>query len=159
MSQTYKHALSGDGWWQSGDAAREPLTEIQLFFYETDFSGSGIDSRGVFQLSGTWLQAGRVAIRKLNFGPFPEDNLIGEYDGEGTMWGTWTSAEGSGSWLIRISGDLKPPDNEALQRAIARTDQAWNLHRKVQEIAVTILSSENEAEKTDGSTGENDFAG
>jgi hypothetical protein len=156
MSETYKHSASADGWWQCGDGPREPLTEIQLFFYETDFSGSGIDLRQVFILYGTWLEAGRVAIRKENHGPFPDDNLIGDYDGEGTMWGTWTSAEGSGNWLMRLRGECKSKDAEAVRQAWARSDQAWALHRKAQQIAATILPSEDDVEKTDDKAREND---
>jgi hypothetical protein len=148
MSETYKYASSGDGWWQRGDGEREPLTEIQLFFYgDRSTSGSGIDSRGFFDFLGTWLEDGRVTIRKNNFGPFPADKLIGEYDGEGTLWGTWTSDEGSGSWLIRLS-ELKPSDNEATMRALDRTERAWDLHCKLKGIAVTILSKDDEGEKT-----------
>ena len=54
----------------------------------------------------------------------PLENLVGEYDGEGTMWGTWTSDEGAGAWLIRVFGEVRPPDHEATGAALARMDRA-----------------------------------
>jgi hypothetical protein len=161
MQESYKHATSGDGWWQCGDAPRIELTEIQLFFYEAGiFSGSGIDSRasrGFFFLHGTWLGGGRVAIRKEPLVPAPVENLIGEYDGEGTMGGTWTSDEGSGSWLIRIFGEMRPVDQDATGAALARMDRAWGLHQKVQGIAATIPSKEGEeGNAMGGKTGRDD---
>ena len=152
MSESYKHASAGDGWWQCGDGDRIPLTEIELYFCDGDFSGSGIDSRdsrGFFFLHGTWLEGGRVAIRKEPLVPAPLENLVGEYDGEGTMWGTWTSDEGAGAWLIRVFGEVRPPDHEATGAALARMDRAWDLHQKASEMAVSILSKEDQDEKTD----------
>ncbi len=148
MSETYKFASSGDGWWQCGDGDRIPLTEIQLFYYgDRTISGSGIDPRdlrGFFFLHGAWLEDGRVTFRKEPLAAAPVENLIGEYDGEGTMWGTWTSDEDAGSWLIRIFGEMRPVNHEATWAALARMDRALDLHQKASEIAVTILSKEDE---------------
>ena len=103
----YKDSASGEGWWQVGQSAREPLSEIQLFFYDGEFGGSGLDSRGDFMLDGKWLESGRLQIRKHYPPGIPGADMEGEYDGEATMFGTWTSEGERGTWSIRITGPLE----------------------------------------------------
>lgn len=55
MSESYKRAASAEGWWRIGEGAPHKLVEIQLFFYEGRFSGSGVDTYGAFVLKGKWL--------------------------------------------------------------------------------------------------------
>src|SRR5262249_34673343 len=119
MAERYHHSSAGNGWWQIGDGERRPITHVQLFFYEGRFSGSGIDDRGPFALHGKWLDGPNLAIRK-HYGPIPDADLIGEYDGEGTMFGTWTSDGKSGAWAITMTGDIQPTSDAVVRDAIRR---------------------------------------
>jgi hypothetical protein len=120
MAEQYHHSSAANGWWQIGNGDRAPITDVQLFFYEGRFSGSGIDQTGCFALHGKWLDGVNLSIRK-HYGAIPGANLIGEYDGEGTMFGTWTSDDGqTGSWSIRMTGEIQPPNEAVLEDALRR---------------------------------------
>jgi hypothetical protein len=121
MTKEYHHSSAGKGWWQSGDGDRMPITDVQLFFYDGRISGSGIDADGVFALKGTWLEGGHLNIRK-HYGILPGADMVGEYDGEGTMFGTWQSDDDkSGSWAIVMTGKIMPTDDSVIGDAIRRT--------------------------------------
>lgn len=102
----YRYAVHATGWWQQDGCLREPIEDIQIFFYEDRFSGSGRWPGGYSVLKGTPLENGRLTIRKVDGSP-PNATLTGRHDGEGLMWGRWESAEATGSWEIRVERHLK----------------------------------------------------
>ncbi|MDB4766162.1 hypothetical protein OAG71_00595 [bacterium] len=121
MTEEYHHTSGGKGWWQCAIGDRKTITNIQLFFYNGRFSGSGVDADGIFALKGTWLEGGQLNIRK-HYGILPGADMVGEYDGEGTMFGTWISDDGgSGSWAIAMTGEITQTDDAVIGDAIRRT--------------------------------------
>jgi len=77
------------------------MTNLQITFEQGRFQGSGTDIVGPFTLSGIISDGGVVTIDKQYVGRHCVQ-YSGNYDGEGTMAGTWTVEGFHGPWLIRI---------------------------------------------------------
>ena len=113
------HSLSGNGYRDRRSGDREQIEEAQMFFYANGrISGSFVcrtpESKGIL-----WLfQNGNMLDGKIRFDMvhielrYPRDpvaTFVGDYDGEGTYSGTWTSAEGEiGKWALSLRGTIKP---------------------------------------------------
>ena len=92
--------LQCDGWWEQNYLGRQEMQPLELSFRDGEISGSGEDVVGPFTLQGT-LQNGNVSINKQYHGQHAA-LYVGQFDGEGTMQGTWYIGEMTGPWLIRI---------------------------------------------------------
>jgi len=89
------------GWWEQKDFGRQPMHDLFLEFESGQISGSGHDIIGPFTLCGTVNEQGRVAMLKYYIGQHTVD-YVGEYDGEGMMWGEWHIGSWKDKWMIRI---------------------------------------------------------
>ena len=98
-----------DGWWQQLGFGKQIMTELRLRFDEGGISGVGTDVIGPFTFSGC-TDAGAVTLRKLYTGRH-EVYYEGEFDGEGTLFGTWHIGGDRGPWMIRL---LMPRAGHAL---------------------------------------------
>jgi hypothetical protein len=93
--------LRCEGWWEQDMYGRQPMQELRLEFQDGAVSGSGTDIVGPFTLEGV-LANGKVDITKQYIGRH-RLKYIGDFDGEGTMQGTWMIGGVSGGrWAIRI---------------------------------------------------------
>ncbi len=66
---------------------------------------------GSFTLSGFMEQNGRVRIKKQYTGQH-HVMYIGDYDGEGTLFGTWLIDSLAGKWSIKLLHDVERRENE-----------------------------------------------
>jgi hypothetical protein len=77
------------------------MEDLVIEFSSGLIRGSGRDIVGAFQMNGTMEKNGRVRIVKQYIGRH-QVVYIGEYDGEGTLFGTWLIEILSGSWSIKL---------------------------------------------------------
>lgn len=98
-----------DGWWEEQGYGRQPMLELQLRVVEGQIIGSGWDIVGPFTFRGTISEGGAVAMIKQYLGQHQVEYL-GNYDGEGTMFGDWRIGPFSDRWAItfkRLKGSRK----------------------------------------------------
>jgi hypothetical protein len=93
--------LPCDGWWEEVGWGRQPMLALRLQFDARSISGSGHDIVGLFTFAGMIDEQGRVAMVKHYLGQHTVEYL-GNYDGEGLMWGHWRIGPLRDKWLIRI---------------------------------------------------------
>jgi hypothetical protein len=112
------YALDGDGFRQRQNGTVEAIEEVQICFYpDGHISGSFVcrtaESSGILWLfqngsiSGGTLRFDMVHIQ-LRYPRDPVASFIGDYDGEGTYAGTWSSPIENGQWKITLRGPVKP---------------------------------------------------
>ena len=77
------------------------MEDLVIEFSAGLIRGSGRDVVGDFQMYGTMEPNGRVKIVKQYTGRH-QVVYIGNYDGEGTMFGTWLIEMLQGSWSIKL---------------------------------------------------------
>lgn len=112
------HGLTGRGFRERADGTVEPIDDVQMFFYaDGHVSGSFVcrtaESDGIL-----WLfENGMIRNGKLQFDMvhiqlrYPRDPVAafsGDYDGEGTYAGTWSSPSEQGTWQIFLRDTVKP---------------------------------------------------
>ena len=91
-----------EGWWEQIGYGRQPMEQLQLSFEDGQVTGAGIDIVGPFQFHGRLeAEGGNVALIKQYLGQHRVD-YVGEFDGEGTLHGTWHLGPWDGNWLIKI---------------------------------------------------------
>jgi hypothetical protein len=91
-----------EGWWQQTDFGRQPMRDLRLQFGDGKISGSGYDIVGLFTFAGTLSDQGRVVMIKRYLGQHKVD-YVGQYDGEGVLWGDWHIGPWKDRWMIKIS--------------------------------------------------------
>ena len=89
------------GWWEQNGLGRQPMEDLVIEFSSGLIRGSGRDLVGDFQMYGTMEANGRVKIVKQYTGRH-QVVYLGNYDGEGTMFGTWLIEMLNGSWSIKL---------------------------------------------------------
>lgn len=89
-----------EGWWEQDYMGRQEMTPLTLSFRDGKISGRGHDVVGPFTLQGV-LHDGNVSIHKQYVGQHSA-HYAGQFDGEGTMHGTWQINGMKGPWMIRI---------------------------------------------------------
>lgn len=89
------------GWWQQKAFGRQPMHQLVIYFQQSQIQGSGIDLIAPFTLSGAVRPDGAVEIVKL-YAARHSVLYVGQYDGEGTFYGTWDIDGHQGQWSIKI---------------------------------------------------------
>ncbi len=86
------------------------MEDLTIEFFNGAIRGGGVDVVGQFTISGSMEFGGGVRIVKQYTGRH-HVVYIGNYDGEGTLSGTWLIDRLAGSWSIKllhaISGDVE----------------------------------------------------
>src|SRR4051812_43888413 len=73
------------GFWDQALYGRQPMRELVLHFSSGAVEGSGVDVVGPFTLQGTYESNGRISLIKRY--RYHTVNYVGQYDGEGTIYG------------------------------------------------------------------------
>lgn len=89
------------GWWQQKEFGRQPMHQLVIYFQHSQIEGSGIDLIAPFTLRGTVRPDGAVEILK-QYAAHHTVLYVGQYDGEGTFYGTWDIDGHQGQWSIKI---------------------------------------------------------
>ncbi len=92
------------GWWEQNGMGRQAMAGLTVEFCEGVIRGSGLDVVGQFTMSGAMELGGSVRIIKQYIGRH-HVVYIGNYDGEGTLSGTWLIDRLAGSWSIKLLYD------------------------------------------------------
>jgi hypothetical protein len=108
--------LDCDGWWEQPILGRQAMRELRMAFAEGRVRGAGKDIVGEFLFNGTISPDGQVVMVKQYIGRHSV-NYVGNYDGEGLMWGRWSLGLFRGPWMIRIGrlGESASAEIEELQ--------------------------------------------
>lgn len=77
------------------------MRDLRLQFDGGSISGAGYDIVGIFTFAGTLGEQGRVVMVKRYVGQHTVD-YVGQYDGEGLLWGEWHIGPIKDRWMIRI---------------------------------------------------------
>ena len=96
------------GWWQQEGYGRQPMHQLQIAFQGSHIEGSGVDLIAPFTLTGNLRSDGAVEIVKQYSGRHTV-LYVGQYDGEGTLYGDWDIDGYRGLWSIKLL-QLDPVD-------------------------------------------------
>ncbi|NND96805.1 MAG: hypothetical protein HKN47_05685 [Pirellulaceae bacterium] len=91
-----------EGWWQQEFLGKQAMEPLSLDFRDGAISGSGRDVVGPFTMTGM-IREGSVAIDKQYVGQHSA-RYLGQFDGEGSMQGTWHIGTMTGPWMIYLRG-------------------------------------------------------
>jgi hypothetical protein len=106
------------GYWEQVGWGQQPMHDLTLRFDDGVVSGEGRDIIGPFFFQGTMLAGGKVHLLKKYLGRH-EVVYEGDYDGEGTIFGTWSIApHWRGPFLLTL-------DRSDLQQESIR--DAWHV--------------------------------
>lgn len=89
------------GWWQQEGYGRQPMHQLQISFQQSQIAGSGVDMIAPFTLTGNLRSDGTVEFVKQYTGRHTV-LYVGQYDGEGTFYGTWDIDGYRGQWSIKV---------------------------------------------------------
>lgn len=89
------------GWWQQAGYGRQPMHQLVIHFEQSQIVGSGIDLIAPFTLNGNLRPDGVVEIVK-QYAARHAVLYVGQYDGEGTFYGTWDIDGLQGQWSIKV---------------------------------------------------------
>ena len=80
------------GYWEQRAFGRQPMNDFMLRFAGGEVQGEGRDIVGRFTVSGSYDERGNVVLLKQYLG---KHRVLyrGVYDGEGTIFGTWSIGE------------------------------------------------------------------
>jgi hypothetical protein len=98
---TMADGIPCDGWWLEEGWGRQPMRDLRLKFEGGKISGSGYDIIGLFTFAGTISEQGHVAMTKRYVGQHTVD-YVGQYDGEGLLWGEWQIGPLKDHWMIKF---------------------------------------------------------
>ena len=98
------------GWWEQNGLGRQPMRDLVVDFTHGVLSGEGTDIVGDFTLQGKLENEGQVRIVKQYIGRH-QVIYIGQYDGEGTFFGTWLIGAIGGKWSIKIVVNRKASED------------------------------------------------
>ena len=99
------------GWWQQAGFGRQSMHNLELYIADQQLSGSGTDIIAAFTLQGRLRPDGYVEIIK-QYERRHWVLYVGQYDGEGTLYGTWEVGGSQGEWSIKILG---PAEHRSLE--------------------------------------------
>ena len=99
--------LPCEGSWEQDVFGRQPMRELVLRFNAGRIVGSGHDIIGPFAISGVIAADGKVVLFKRYVGMHAV-RYIGNYDGEGLMWGQWWIESLHNRWLIKLNTSRVP---------------------------------------------------
>ncbi len=86
------------------------MHQLQIAFQQTHITGSGVDMIAPFMLTGSLRTGGTVEFVK-QYTDRHTVLYVGQYDGEGTFYGTWDIEGHRGQWSIKvIEPDRRPSD-------------------------------------------------
>jgi hypothetical protein len=94
--------LPCEGWWEQDMFGRQPMRELTLRFGAGRITGSGHDIIGSFTISGAIAADGKVVLFK-RYVAMHAVRYVGNYDGEGLMWGQWWIGPLHNRWLIKVN--------------------------------------------------------
>jgi hypothetical protein len=77
------------GYWEQAGYGRQLMEDFTLWFAQGKVEGSGRDCIGAFTFTGSYDDQGLVVMTKQYIGRH-RVNYHGSYDGEGTIFGTWS---------------------------------------------------------------------
>jgi hypothetical protein len=77
------------GYWEQTTWGRQPMHNLVLRFADGTIRGDGVDIIGRFVFQGQYDDSGNVALVKHYAGQHSV-RYQGHYDGEGTIYGTWS---------------------------------------------------------------------
>ena len=89
------------GWWQQHGLGRQLMHGLQLTIDGKSIRGSGLDIIAPFTFAGHLRSDGAVEMIKQYVG-LHSVLYVGQYDGEGSLYGTWDISGYQGKWLIRF---------------------------------------------------------
>ena len=89
------------GWWQQQGYGRQPMHQLVVHFQESKIAGRGYDLIAPFTLRGELRDDGTVEIVK-QYAARHTVLYVGQYDGEGTFYGTWDIDGHQGQWSIKV---------------------------------------------------------
>jgi hypothetical protein len=89
------------GWWQQEGYGRQPMHQLHIAFQQSQIVGSGVDMIAPFTLTGNLRSDGVVEIVKQYTGRHTV-LYVGQYDGEGTLYGDWDIDGYRGLWSIKL---------------------------------------------------------
>ncbi len=95
------------GWWQQSGFGRQPMHDLQIRFADSQIGGQGIDLIAPFTLAGSVRPDGSVEMVKRYLGRHSV-LYVGQYDGEGTLYGDWDIDGYRGKWSIKL---VRPADH------------------------------------------------
>jgi len=107
-----------EGWWEQDLLGRQPMHELLLQFEAGRIAGSGRDIVGAFTISGTIAADGGIVMEKRYLG-MHSVRYVGNYDGEGLLWGQWWIGSLHNRWLIKIVHSRAHAASEREVEAIA----------------------------------------
>ena len=113
-----KHGLTGSGYGSRANGEVESIDDVQMFFYtDGHISGSFVcrtaESTGILWLfKDGWLAENLLRFAmvhiELRFPRDPIAQFVGDYDGEGTYSGSWSSPSETGRWQIALRDIVRP---------------------------------------------------
>ena len=89
-----------EGWWEQDYFGRQTMSSLTLTFQDGAIEGTGQDIVGPFTMTGV-LKEGKVAIDKQYVGQHAA-KYLGDFDGEGSIQGTWHISGMTGPWAIHM---------------------------------------------------------
>lgn len=89
------------GWWQQAGYGRQPMKELLLSIEGGRIIGRGVDIVAPFQMTGKVREDGAVEIVK-QYEKRHTVLYVGQYDGEGTLYGDWDISGYQGEWSIKL---------------------------------------------------------
>lgn len=106
-----------DGFWEQPPYGRQAMEDLLLEFDSGSVRGAGRDMIGPFLFEGTYDTAGLVRLRKQYIGRHTV-LYVGQYDGEGVVFGQWFIGSDSGKFALRRQ--WRPPGADAPIQEIGR---------------------------------------
>lgn len=100
-----------EGFWEQDPYGRQPMVDVRLELRGGRVQGSGRDVIGEFTFRGSYDADGSVRLVKQYLGKH-EVLYLGQYDGEGVVFGQWSIGWDSGKFA------LKSPRHSAADAAV-----------------------------------------
>lgn len=91
------------GWWEQDFYGRQPMEDLQLCIAGNRIWGKGTDVIADFTFEGKLREDGMVELIKQYLDQHSVV-YVGQYDGEGTLAGTWDINGYRGKWHIKFLG-------------------------------------------------------
>jgi hypothetical protein len=102
------------GYWEQRGMGRQPMEDLSFQLAGGLIRGGGSDIIGLFTFYGRMEQDGRVLMMKQYIGRHAVA-YEGQYDGEGTIFGTWSiGAWDSGDFMLRLSRTEGPAAEQSI---------------------------------------------
>ncbi len=103
-----------DGWWQQRGLGRQPMRNLALTFDDKQIHGRGVDIVAPFTLAGKIREDGAVELVK-QYRNRHSVLYVGQYDGEGLLYGQWDIDGFRGQWSIKLLRPSHPAMADDIQ--------------------------------------------